>query len=400
MDIIDIKNKLLEIKSKESNRIFGIPNKNSESFLYTDIILALTNYLDDCVTIRERINFILTDYYELFDESLSIIYLMEKFVLKSNNAICNRIHTNYFIKLKTKIINDTSYLCNDATLSQRWYHIKNNTTIIPDCIICGKQIQWNNKYSLRCSQSCWNKSDENINRLSLNKPPEWTDERKEKHKLARTGLTWDNTQKKKHSIRMRGNKNFLKNGRPWNYKLPPHMQPAYGQTRVGLKGILSPSYGKSPSKYAGFGIRGYFNNIWFRSSLELFFLIYCFNKNLVVSSAEGKLYRVDYEIGGLKKTYCPDFVVNGIIYEVKPYYKINDIIIQTKFNKLVDKFKNCILFTEYNMQPLIISLDMSIIDKFIDNKLLSIADKEYIRLKSAIYESQRSIKRYANERNI
>ncbi len=57
MDIIDIKNKLLEIKSKESNRIFGIPNKNSESFLYTDIILALTNYLDDCVTIRERIRY-------------------------------------------------------------------------------------------------------------------------------------------------------------------------------------------------------------------------------------------------------------------------------------------------------------------------------------------------------
>lgn len=395
MDIKSLKEKLLEIKNEESNRIFGIPNKNSKTDLYNEIIVELTNYLDAEMSIRDRIKFILLEYYELCDENLSLPFLMQKYVLTTNNTINKIIYNKYFTPLLKRIKNETNYLPNDASLSQRWFHIKNDIIIIPKCIVCNKDVPWgNNKYSPRCSQKCWSKSSENINRLVEKiKNTKWNDERKEKHIQRMTDKKWDDDAKKLHSVRMKGNTNFLKNNKPWNFNLPREQQPMFGKTRVGMKGELNPSYGITPSKYTGYGIKGYFKSKWFRSSLELFFLIYCHINNYNVKSAERKLYQVEYEIDGIKKTYSPDFIINDLIYEIKPYYKLNDNIVQIKFKKLLEKHKNCVLFTEFDMEVLICTLNMSIIDEYINNSLLNISDKEYKRLKNAIYDTQNTIKR-------
>jgi hypothetical protein len=74
-------------------------------------------------------------------------------------------------------------------------------------------------------------------------------------------------------------------------------------------------FNKPPSEKAGIGYSGYYNGIFFRSLMELSFLVH-FNNN-DAKSAEN-LYSIPYVDNGKKKTYRPDYVVENKVYEVKP----------------------------------------------------------------------------------
>lgn len=104
--------------------------------------------------------------------------------------------------------------------------------------------------------------------------------------------------------------------------------------------------GKIP-KNSG-GISGYYDDLYFRSSLELSFLHYYKEKNFTILSAENNNYKVTYFIDGKEKIYYPDyFIVElNLVVEIKPHsllsYNNNKIKTETAKNK----FNNYKVLTE------------------------------------------------------
>jgi len=74
-------------------------------------------------------------------------------------------------------------------------------------------------------------------------------------------------------------------------------------------------------------LSGWYNGLYFRSSLELSFLFHNKHKNFL--SCETNNYKVIYDDNGKKRCYYPDFTDGEFIYEVKP-----SGLLSTYINKL------------------------------------------------------------------
>lgn len=83
------------------------------------------------------------------------------------------------------------------------------------------------------------------------------------------------------------------------------------------KGELNPQFGKSPFINGGMSYKGWYNDIFFRSSLELLFIVENYNKGVI--SAENSKFRIEYDFNGIKSYYYPDFYIESenSIYEIK-----------------------------------------------------------------------------------
>jgi hypothetical protein len=83
---------------------------------------------------------------------------------------------------------------------------------------------------------------------------------------------------------------------------------------------------------------GWYNGLYFRSSLELSFLF--LNKEISFISCEKNKYKIIYEKDGKQKVYYPDYTDGDIIYEIKPNnlleYKDNNL----KINKGLELYGN------------------------------------------------------------
>lgn len=62
------------------------------------------------------------------------------------------------------------------------------------------------------------------------------------------------------------------------------------------------------------GRKGYYHNIWCDSSWELAYVIYCIDNDISIQRCEETF---TYYLDGVKRRYHPDFIVNGIIVEIK-----------------------------------------------------------------------------------
>lgn len=91
-------------------------------------------------------------------------------------------------------------------------------------------------------------------------------------------------------------------------------------------GSNNPMYGKPSPKASGNGISGWWKDtIYFRSLLELAFILKCESAGKRISSAESASFRFNYtDTQGKRRTYTPDFVdENGVLFEIKPVNLIN-----------------------------------------------------------------------------
>ncbi len=70
-------------------------------------------------------------------------------------------------------------------------------------------------------------------------------------------------------------------------------------------------------KGSGRGKHGWYNGVYCDSSYELAYLIYSLDHNIDIKRCKTGY---EYLISGKKHVYYPDFIVNGIIIEVKGYY--------------------------------------------------------------------------------
>ena len=90
-------------------------------------------------------------------------------------------------------------------------------------------------------------------------------------------------------------------------------------------------------------LSGWYKNVFFRSSLELSFLIN--NPNKIFESCENKKYSIRYKLNDKYKTYYPDYTDGHFIYEIKPSGLVehNKIKLDAAKNIYGDRF---ILITE------------------------------------------------------
>jgi hypothetical protein len=248
-------------------------------------------------------------------------------------------------QLIQEIIQSTNYLNNDISFSQRWWHIQNGKNV-PTCTECNKELMWNTrlcKYLRFCSQKCAVTSEEASDRTSKHfMGQKLTKEQVQKRKQKRKQNGYYVNREKTIELlsqQKQGEKNPQYGKTPWNFGLCGELNPNFGKRRpgTGLKGEKNPQYGKSPSKQAGRGINGKFNNLHFRSSLEMLYLMYWYENNVNVVSAENIKFRVKYiNSSGVKRTYSPDFFINetNTLVEIKPENLHTNVEVLQKFNTL------------------------------------------------------------------
>jgi hypothetical protein len=86
---------------------------------------------------------------------------------------------------------------------------------------------------------------------------------------------------------------------------------------------------------------GWYNGLYFRSSLELSFLVQ--NKDRSFTTCEKNNYKIIYNKNDKQKSYYPDFTDGVFIYEIKPSslvnFKDNQLKIKRGFEIYGDKFK-------------------------------------------------------------
>lgn len=118
-----------------------------------------------------------------------------------------------------------------------------------------------------------------------------------------------------------------------------------------FSGKNNPMYGKPAPSGSGNGWSGWYKGLYFRSLLELSFLI----KNSDVKSAEYiKIPYKDYK--GDERTYHPDFIKDKTIYEIKPQHLLNAADNKLKFEAAknycnINEFKFCII-TENDLEKI------------------------------------------------
>jgi len=107
--------------------------------------------------------------------------------------------------------------------------------------------------------------------------------------------------------------------------------------KYGRSGKDNPMYGRPCPKGSGFGYSGYYNGLFFRSFLELSFLVE--NKDKEIENAEDKI-SIKYLFEGVDRTYRPDFIIGNKVIEVKPTNFMNDENNVVKFKEAKKWCKN------------------------------------------------------------
>lgn len=94
-------------------------------------------------------------------------------IKSTNKKIVNMITRSKlnqkFFDLKQEIIESTKFLDDNytrgVTMTQRVYHILNETTIIPKCPVCNSDVLFRNGYGKNCSIKCIRKNTETNNKI-------------------------------------------------------------------------------------------------------------------------------------------------------------------------------------------------------------------------------------------
>jgi len=141
-------------------------------------------------------------------------------------------------------------------------------------------------------------------------------------------------------------------------------------------GNKNPMYGKPSPTGSGNGWSGWYKHYFFRSILELSYLVYLDSSDIYFETAEAKEYRISYIKNNTDRTYHPDFVIGDKIIEVKPKKLINTIDNQLKFAaaklRYGDKF---IIITEDDIPK----LSDDEVYKLYDNNLIQWTDRYKIK---------------------
>jgi hypothetical protein len=108
---------------------------------------------------------------------------------------------------------------------------------------------------------------------------------------------------------------------------------------LATSGKNNPMYGKPSPKGSGNGWKGYYKGIYFRSLLELSFLVnYVDRFNMKFESGEKAKWAIEYVTPiGKMGTYFPDYIINDkYMVEIKPKKLINTPLIKSKSESAIE----------------------------------------------------------------
>ena len=136
-------------------------------------------------------------------------------------------------------------------------------------------------------------------------------------------------------------------------------------------------YGKPAPINSGNGICGWYKGWFFRSLLELSYMILVIERfNLDWEAGESEKYKIKYEVDGVNKNYFPDFVINEkYVIECKPkkLWKIKINEVKFKFakdfcdkNNLIFKIKDITKLKKPELLNLISNGDVVLTNKWKD----------------------------------
>jgi hypothetical protein len=128
-------------------------------------------------------------------------------------------------------------------------------------------------------------------------------------------------------------------------------------------------YGKPSPMGSGNGWSGWYKNWYFRSILELSYMINVIERfNLKWESAEKRKYEIYYEIDGNKKTYRADFIINDFyMVEVKPRNLLKSPLVKEKMNSGVEFCKKNNLKYKITVPPKL--KDEEVLKLYKENKI-------------------------------
>jgi hypothetical protein len=143
------------------------------------------------------------------------------------------------------------------------------------------------------------------------------------------------------------------------------------------RGEKNPMFGKPAPKNSGNGICGWYKGWFFRSLLELSYMIFVIERfNLSWESGEIEKYKIPYNFDGINKNYFPDFVINEkYVIECKPkkLWKIKINEVKFKFakdfcdkNNLIFKIKDVSKLKKIELFNLISNGDVILTNKWKD----------------------------------
>jgi hypothetical protein len=405
---VNIKHVIQSIKNEEGPKKFGRANSKVNTF--ESEIASFINH-PNYTTMRmiDQIKFILSDFDLLYtSDDFKIVFsliLLRADGRINSSLVARNVHVKHFFRRVDRRFPALAHY----SVHSKWSFLKNDMENIPRCKQCGSEVNRFADGYVFCSHHCWSIS-EDLKEHARNtiSQHEWTDERREEQSK-RMVLMWENHDfrdtvipKLKEANQGNGQRLLDDNRKPHNYNkpTPQYVKDKIAETKrrngTSHAGKNNGMYGKSPSPLAGRGISGRFGNLWFRSSLELFYLIHWHISGEEVVSAESNEFRVEYTIDEDAHTYSPDFLVNGTIYEIKPHKRTTETINQNKMNELKNshspKFE-CVFGTEWDIKDTILNITSDHIEKYINDDILIISDDQLERLWRALNETRRSIQK-------
>lgn len=126
------------------------------------------------------------------------------------------------------------------------------------------------------------------------------------------------------------------------------MKEKHRQNAIGQKNNM---YGKPSPQGSGNGWSGWYKGYFFRSLIELNYILYLDNNKIEWKTAESKLYKVEYiDPLGQQRNYFPDFIIN------------NNEVIECKPKKLWNSPKNLTKFIAAKKYFNSIDLKFSVVD--------------------------------------
>jgi hypothetical protein len=117
------------------------------------------------------------------------------------------------------------------------------------------------------------------------------------------------------------------------------------------KGKNNPMYGKPAPKKSGNGISGYYKASYFRSLLELSYMLHLDATGIKWESGETEIHKTHYVYNGIQRSYYPDFYLpdSNEYIEVKPFALSQTTLVQVKLFAVMAENKKISLITEHDI---------------------------------------------------
>ena len=256
----------------------------------------------------------------------------------------NYIRENIGTNTRWDIMNYLSIKYQTLAMIMRKNNI-NDDRIYRFCPICNVIIYHNNKQNriktenLKCICMCCKGKIQSENYVGSGNPF-YGRHQSEKNKK----LYHDIHKGKRYSINTEFKKGHIPVDRKSNYEywVINYGEDIAQQKHIKFKKKLSiansgknnPMYGKPSPIGSGNGWSGWYNNWYFRSLLELSYMIFVIERfNLKWENGEKWKNKIPYVFENQNRNYFPDFIINGkYIIECKPKQLWNTDINKSKFN--------------------------------------------------------------------